>query len=72
MEWGPLVAALPEVAGDPVGQQDLQALSVSLLGRQVEGSAPPRIPNVQTHQRLRQHPQRLTVTVIRLGGGGKT
>lgn len=52
-----------------MGQQYLHALSMSPLRCQVEGGVPPRVPNIQTHQRLRQHPQSLTVTIIRLDEG---
>ena len=47
-------------------QQELHTGGVSPLGGQVQGRPPPSIPHVQTHQRLCQHTQRVTVTVVGL------
>jgi len=66
MERSPLAAVVLEQAGGAVFEQHLHAAGEASLGGEVQGGAALRVAHVQTHQRLRQHTQRLPVAVIRL------
>lgn len=66
MNWSPHEAVVIEETGGPLSQQHLHTAGVAFLGSQVEHRAPRSVLHVHIGCSLRQHSQRLPVTLISL------
>lgn len=71
MNWSPHEAVVIEETGGPLSQQHLHAAGVAFLSSQVEHGASRRVLHVHVGCGLRQHAQRLPVSLIGLASGGK-